>query len=64
MSHYIPYFTVEHSAAYNPNAKPSRYLRAACGAVVAYAAHTNEPTCPACVAWLEQEPKDTAECPF
>jgi hypothetical protein len=62
MSHYIPYFAVEASVAYNPNAQPSRYLRAVCGAVVPFKDHTIEPTCPKCAAWLEADAK--AECPF
>lgn len=61
MSHYIAYFTVERSAAYNPNGEPSRQLRAVCGEWIDYTDHTAEPTCPACVAWLEKEAADDAE---
>lgn len=65
MSHYVPFFTIERSGAYNRGGKPSRYLRAACGELVSYPKdHSAEPTCPQCVAWLEKEAVDDAETVF
>ena len=62
VTHYVGYFCIEESAAYNPSGKPSRNLRAVCGVPTDYPRwHSNEPTCPACKAWLEQDAKEAAE---
>ena len=60
-SHYLAYFTVERSAAVNPSGRPSRWLQAVCGALVREQDHTISPTCPTCLAWLEQEAAADAE---
>ncbi len=50
-THYIPYFTMRQGAR-------SQY--AVCGIYVEVKAHNNEPTCPECQAWLEQDAAERA----
>ena len=66
MTHYVTSYEVEHSAAYNPNGKPSRRLPAACGEHVDYPReHSMTPACAACLAYVEIETKaEGEECPF
>ena len=66
MTHYVCAATVERSAAYNPNGKPSRRLLAACGEYVDYPReHSMTPTCAACLAYVDIETKaEGEECPF
>jgi hypothetical protein len=60
-THYIPYFTIERSLAYNPSGRPFRRLQAVCGTFIDLADHTVEPTCPACQTWLTQDVIDARE---
>jgi hypothetical protein len=60
LTHYIDAGTMEYSAAYNPNGRPSVYLRAACNATVRTAESSQTPTCPACRAWLKRAARHEA----
>jgi hypothetical protein len=57
-THYIPFFAVESSVF---RGQPAKTLQAVCGTYIAKTAHTNEPSCPVCQRWLEQDAADTAE---
>lgn len=63
LTHYIAYFTVEEAALQYRDRRVPRQarLRTVCGAWLNKDAHTTEPTCPTCRAWLEQEADDTVE---
>lgn len=55
-THYVAFFTVERSEHGRIVGKPRRMLQAACGQFVEYPrAHSVEPTCAECLAYLTQE---------
>ncbi len=60
LTHYVDAGTMENSSAYNPNGRPSRYLRAACHVIVNTDVATSAPTCPDCRAWLERAARHEA----
>ena len=49
MTHYIPYFT-----QYRMDRQ-----RAVCGLFINEKAHSPEPSCPQCLAWIQQDTLDT-----
>lgn len=51
-THYTAYFTQ------NLRGEPSRSQRAVCGVYISPNEHTNEPSCPQCIAYLQQEAED------